>query len=62
MGWRVHRGLQQLKSFNYLPQECQQMQLISDGAVSPTVGDCISRLRENENLEDAPNAMLKHLG
>ncbi|MEH1914667.1 hypothetical protein [Nostoc sp.] len=23
-------GLQHLKSFNYLPQECQQMQLISD--------------------------------
>ncbi|MEH1837182.1 MAG: hypothetical protein V7L20_00080 [Nostoc sp.] len=23
---------------------------------------CISRLRENENLEDAPSAVLKHLG
>ncbi|MBN3907927.1 MAG: hypothetical protein HWQ35_15620, partial [Nostoc sp. NMS1] len=23
-------GLQHLKSFNYLPQECEQMQLISD--------------------------------
>ncbi|WP_375505589.1 hypothetical protein [uncultured Nostoc sp.] len=40
----------------------EQMQLISDGAVSPTVGDRINRLRENENLEDAPSAVLKHLG
>ncbi len=46
-------GLQHLKSFNYLPQECGQMQQISDR---------ISRLRENENLEDAPSAVLKHLG
>ncbi|WP_230966485.1 hypothetical protein [Nostoc sp. NZL] len=27
-------GLQHLKSFNYLPQECQQMQLISDGVTA----------------------------
>ncbi|MBW4428490.1 MAG: hypothetical protein KME50_29695 [Nostoc desertorum CM1-VF14] len=46
-------GLQHLKSFNYLPAECQQMQLISER---------ISRLRENESLEDAPSAMLKYLG
>jgi hypothetical protein len=46
-------GLQHLKSFNYLPQECQQMQQISDR---------ISRLRENENLEEAARAMLKYLG
>lgn len=42
-----------LKSLNYLPAECQQMQLISDR---------ISRLRENENLEEAVRAVLKHLG
>ncbi|MCC5661224.1 hypothetical protein LC608_30535 [Nostoc sp. XA010] len=42
-----------LKPLNYMELECQQMQLISDR---------ISRLRENENLEDAPSAMLKHLG
>ncbi len=46
-------GLQHLKSYNYLPQECQQMQLISDR---------IHRLRENENLEQAARAVLKHLG
>lgn len=46
-------GLQHLKSFSYLPQECQQMQLLCDR---------IRRLRENENLEDAPSAVLKHLG
>jgi len=46
-------GLQHLKSFKYLHQECQQMQVICDR---------IHRLRENENLEDAPNAVLKHLG
>lgn len=27
-----------------------------------SLGDRINRLRENENLEDAPSAMLKHLG
>ena len=42
-----------LKSLNYLPTECQQMQLISDR---------ISRLRENENLEEAGRAVLKYLG
>lgn len=42
-----------LKPLNYLPAECQQMQLISDR---------INRLRDNENLEDAPSAVLKHLG
>jgi hypothetical protein len=46
-------GLQHLKSFNYLPEECQQMQVICDR---------ISRLRENENLEEAARAVLKHLG
>ncbi|MBD0390637.1 MAG: hypothetical protein ICV54_30110 [Nostoc sp. C3-bin3] len=55
-------GLQHLKSFNYLPQECQQMQVICDGAVSSTGSDRITRLRENGNLEDAPSAMLKYLG
>ncbi|MBW4455515.1 MAG: hypothetical protein KME55_23920 [Nostoc indistinguendum CM1-VF10] len=42
--------------------ECQQMQLISDGAVSDTLSDCISRLRENKNLEDAPSASAHTLG
>lgn len=42
-----------LKSLNYLESECQQMQLISDR---------ISRLWENESLEEAARAMLKYLG
>ncbi|MHC5853862.1 hypothetical protein [Nostoc sp.] len=42
-----------LKPVNYLESECQQMQLINDR---------ISRLRENENLEEAARAVLKHLG
>ncbi|WP_414517028.1 hypothetical protein [Nostoc sp. PCC 9305] len=42
-----------LKPLNYLPAECQQMQLISDR---------ISRLRENEKLEEAARAVLKHPG
>lgn len=46
-------GLQHLKSFNYLPAECKQMQVICDR---------ITRLRENENLEEAARAVLKHLG
>lgn len=46
-------GVQHLKSFNYLPDECQQIQEICDR---------ISRLRERENLEEAARAVLKHLG
>ena len=42
-----------LKPLNYLDSECQQMQQISDR---------INRLRNHENLEDAPSAVLKHLG
>ncbi|MBW4558192.1 MAG: hypothetical protein KME59_20115 [Trichormus sp. ATA11-4-KO1] len=42
-----------LKPMNYLNEECEQMQLISDR---------ISRLRNHENLEEAANAVLKHLG
>ncbi len=42
-----------LKPLNYLESECQQMQVICDR---------IHRLGENENLEDAPTAVLKHLG
>ncbi|MBN3907568.1 MAG: hypothetical protein HWQ35_13700 [Nostoc sp. NMS1] len=42
-----------LKPLNYLESECQQMQQISDR---------ISRLRQNESLEDAPSAMLNYLG
>jgi hypothetical protein len=46
-------GLQHLKSFNYLPQECEQMQVICDR---------INKLQENENLEETARAMLKYLG
>jgi hypothetical protein len=46
-------GLQHLKSYNYLPAECEQMWEICDR---------ISRLRENESLEEAARAVLKHLG
>jgi len=46
-------GLQHLKSCNYLPAECEQMRQVCDR---------ITRLREKENLEDAPSAVLKHLG
>ncbi|MFN6453053.1 MAG: hypothetical protein RM022_012725 [Nostoc sp. EfeVER01] len=53
-------GLQHLKSFNYLPQKCQQVQEITDGCGGLLLR--ISRLRENDNLEDAPSAVLKHLG
>ncbi|MCC5610796.1 hypothetical protein LC612_29635 [Nostoc sp. CHAB 5834] len=38
------------------------MQLISDGAVSPTGSDRVRRLRENESLEDAPSASAQSLG
>ena len=46
-------GLQYLKSFNYLPAEREQMRVICDR---------ISRLRDNESLEEAAHAVLKHLG
>ncbi|MBD2497905.1 hypothetical protein [Nostoc sp. FACHB-280] len=46
-------GVQHLKSFDYLPDECQQMQMICDR---------ITRLRESENLEEAAKAVLKYLG
>jgi predicted TIM-barrel enzyme len=46
-------GLKHLKSLNYLPAECEQMELISDR---------ITRLRQNENLEEAGRAVLKYLG
>ncbi|WP_313954544.1 hypothetical protein [Aulosira sp. FACHB-615] len=46
-------GVQHLKSFDYLPQECQQMREICDR---------ITRLREGENLEEAAKAVLKFLG
>jgi hypothetical protein len=42
-----------LKPMNYTDSECQDMQQISDR---------INRLRENESLEDAVKAVLKHLG
>lgn len=47
------QGLHYLKSFNYLPQECQQMQSLSDH---------MSRVQNRENLEKAAHAMLKYLG
>ncbi|MBD2534994.1 hypothetical protein H6G97_38440 [Nostoc flagelliforme FACHB-838] len=46
-------GLKYLKSYDYLPQECKQMQIISDR---------MTRLRQNENLEEAGRAVLKYLG
>ncbi|MBD2459226.1 hypothetical protein H6G80_34970 [Nostoc sp. FACHB-87] len=46
-------GVQHLKSFDYLPDECQQMQEVCDR---------IMRLRESENLEEAAKAVLKYLG
>ncbi|WP_257236877.1 hypothetical protein [Nostoc sp. 'Peltigera malacea cyanobiont' DB3992] len=49
-----------LKPLNYLESECQQMQQISDACSGLRLR--ISRLRENENLEDAPSSVLKHLG
>ncbi|WP_292705148.1 MULTISPECIES: hypothetical protein [unclassified Nostoc] len=52
-------SLQHLKSFNYLPAECQQVQEISDACGGLRLR--ISRLRENENLEEAARAVLKHL-
>ncbi|MBD2452219.1 hypothetical protein H6G76_35000 [Nostoc sp. FACHB-152] len=42
-----------LKPLNYSDVECQQMQEICDR---------ITRVRENENLEDAARAMLRYLG
>ncbi|AUB44784.1 Site-specific DNA-cytosine methylase (plasmid) [Nostoc flagelliforme CCNUN1] len=46
-------GLQHLKFYNYLSAVCEQMREICDR---------INRLRENENLEEAARAVLKHLG
>ncbi|WP_225226251.1 hypothetical protein [Komarekiella delphini-convector] len=42
-----------LKSMNYTNSECQDMQSLSVR---------INRLRDNENLEEAARAVLKHLG
>jgi hypothetical protein len=46
-------ALQHLKSYDYLPAECQQMQLISDR---------IHRLRNSGKLEASAEAVLKCLG
>ncbi|BAT56686.1 hypothetical protein NOS3756_56980 (plasmid) [Nostoc sp. NIES-3756] len=46
-------GLKHLKSFDYLPAECQQMQEVCER---------IHKLRDSENLEEAAGAVLKHLG
>ncbi|MHC5825035.1 MAG: hypothetical protein ACYT04_56620 [Nostoc sp.] len=45
-------GLQHLKSFNYLPQECQQMQSLSDR---------ISRVY-SDSLEETVKSLLQSLG
>jgi hypothetical protein len=45
-------GLQHLKSFNYLPQECKQMQSLSDR---------ISRVYSN-SLEETVKNLLQSLG
>jgi hypothetical protein len=42
-----------LKPMNYLDQECEQMQSLSAR---------INKLRQNDNLEKAADAVLKHLG
>ncbi|MBD2492086.1 hypothetical protein [Aulosira sp. FACHB-615] len=46
-------GVQHLKSFGYLPAECEQMQLVCDR---------VTRLRESESLEEAAKAVLRYLG
>ncbi|MBD2248669.1 hypothetical protein H6G26_35740 [Nostoc sp. FACHB-888] len=45
-------GLQHLKSYNYLPAECEQMQVICD---------CISRVYSSE-LEESVQKFLESLG
>lgn len=64
-------GLQHLKSFNYLPEECQQMREVCE-RITRVYSDSleetgglrlrINRLRDNENFEDAPSASAQHLG
>ena len=49
-----------LKPLNYLDSECQQMQQISDACGGLRLR--INRLRNHENLEDAPSASAQHLG
>ncbi|MBH8565535.1 hypothetical protein I8748_25735 [Nostoc sp. CENA67] len=46
-------GVKHLKSYEYLPGECEQMRLLCDR---------IHKLRNNENLEEAARAMLRQLG
>jgi hypothetical protein len=52
-------GLQHLKSFNYLPQECQQMQMISDA-----YGGLRLRLARvySDSLEETVKSLLQSLG
>ncbi|WP_258169542.1 hypothetical protein [Nostoc sp. 'Peltigera membranacea cyanobiont' N6] len=52
VGARHRAGLQHLKSFNYLPQEGEQMQLISDH---------ISRVY-SDSLEETVKSLLQSLG
>ena len=53
-------GLQHLKSYDYLPAECEQMQFLSDACGGLRLR--IIRSRENENLKDAPSASAQSLG
>jgi hypothetical protein len=52
-------GLQHLKSFNYLPQECQQMQMISDA-----YGGLRLRLARvySDSLEETVKSLFQSLG
>jgi hypothetical protein len=51
--------LQHLKSFNYLPQECEEMQLISDAYGGLRLR--ISRVYSN-SLEETVKSLLQLLG
>jgi hypothetical protein len=52
-------GLQHLKSFNYLPQECQQMQSLSDACGGLRLR--ISRVY-SDLLEETVKSLLQLLG
>ncbi|WDD36132.1 hypothetical protein PQG02_31110 (plasmid) [Nostoc sp. UHCC 0926] len=55
-------ALQHLKSYNYLPAECQQMLLVCDGVTAhPTVGDRINRVY-SDSLEETVKSLLQSLG
>jgi hypothetical protein len=52
-------GLQYLKSFNYLPHECQQMQVICDACGGLRLR--ISRVY-SDSLEETVKSLLQSLG